>query len=272
VSVPRRVVLALAACAGALASVAAAADRHDFVTSYQRPGTSDYIVYYDELRRERFLESVAEELNRVLDLPATVTLRTAECGHSTTSWVADSHTVTVCYEYLDALLVIAGENGVAPERSEQMFSGGVTFALFSEIGRALVALYALPVPQGADRAADEFAAITLAAAEQSGDPSAAAALEFFDIALKDPDAGLEFLELHGFDRARLEDVACILYGNSPATHAQARALIAPERIARCPEDVLAVAHQWDLWLKDHARGGPMPAPPAPRSPPPPARS
>jgi len=261
----------LVAWAGSLACAAGAAERHDFITNYQRPGTSDYAVYYDELRRERFLESVAEELNRVLDLPATVTLDTAECGHSTTRWSAESRTVTVCYEYLDALLVIAGENGVTPERSEQMFSGAVTFALFSEIGRALVELYALPVPQGVDRAADQFAAITLAAAEQSGDPSAAAALEFLDLALKDPEAGLEYLELHGFDRARLEDVACILYGNSPASHAQARALIAAERIARCPEEVLGVARQWDLWLKDHARGGPMPVPPAPRSPPP-ARS
>jgi hypothetical protein len=266
-SASRAIAWGLAALATSLLSVASAVERHDFITNYQRPGTRDYLVYYDELRHERFLESVADELNRVLDLPATVTLRTAECGHSTTSWAIDSHTVTVCYEYLDALLVIAGENGVASERSEQMFSGGVTFALFSEIGRALTALYSLPVPQGVDRAADEFAAITLAAAEQSGDPSAAAALEFFDLALKDPDAGLEFLQLHAFDRARLEDVACILYGNSPATHAQARALIAPERIARCPEEVLAVAHQWDLWLKDHARGGPMPAAPAMSLPP-----
>jgi hypothetical protein len=267
-SAPCRAATLLVALAVSAAAPAAAAERHDFITNYQRPGTGEYGVYYDELRRERFLESVAEELNRVLDLPATVTLRTAECGHSTTSWALDSHTVTVCYEYLDALLVIAGENGVAPERSEQMFSGAVTFALFSEIGRALVALYSLPVPQGVDLAADQFAAITLAAAEQSGDPSAAAALEFLDLALKDADAGLEYLEPHGFDRARLEDVACILYGNSPATHTQARALIAPERLARCGEDVLAVAHQWDLWLKDHARGGPMPTPPAPRMPPP----
>ena len=254
---------------GALAAVptaAPAAERHDFVTNYEQPATGDYGVYYDELRHERFLESVAAELNRVLDLPATVTLRTAECGHSTTIWAADTRTVTVCYEYLDAVLVIAGDNGVVPERAEQMFSGAVTFALFAEIGRALVTLYALPVPAGAERAGDEFAAITLAAAEQGGDPSAGAALEFFDLALKDPDAGLEFLDMHGFDRARLEAVACILYGNSPATHAEARALLPPERIARCGEQVLAVAHQWDLYLKDHARGGSLPAPLAPKSP------
>lgn len=253
--------------AAALApALATAGERHDFITSYQAPETADYAVYYDELRKERFLESVGDELNRVLELPATVTLRTAECGHSTTTWSVETHTVTICYEFLDAVLVIAGENGVAPERSEQMFSGVVTFALFDEIGHALIALYSLPAPQGADRTADEFAAITLAAAEQEGDPSAAAALEFLDLALRDPQSGLEFLEQHGFDRARLESVACLLYGNAPSQHAGARALIAPDRLARCGEEVLAAAHQWDAFLKDHARGNApsgIPRPPSP---------
>ncbi len=266
----RRVVALLGAllCWVAAAN-AAAPERHDFITSYQQPETTDYGVYYDELRRERFLEAVADELNRVLELPATVTLRIAECGHSTTSWSAESRTVLVCYEFLDAVLVIAGESGATPERAEQMFSGAVTFALFDEIGRALVSLYSLPVPQGAERAGDEFAAVTLAAAEQEGDPSAAAALEFFDAALRDPESGLEFLQTHAFDRPRLETVACILYGNSPASHAAARerGLVPSERLSRCGEEVLAVAKLWDVYLKDHTRGGSIPAPPTVAPPP-----
>jgi hypothetical protein len=262
--------LLVAGTAGAAATTAP--ERHDFITSYQKPATTDYGVYYDELRRERFLESVAEELNRVLDLPATVTLTIAECGHSTTSWTAESHTVLVCYEFLDAVLVIAGESGATPERAEQMFSGAVTFALFNEIGRALVSLYDLPAPQGQDRAGDEFAAITLAAAEQEGDPSAAAALEFYDAALRDPESGLEFLETHAFGRSRLENVACILYGNAPGNHAAVRehGLVPPERLPRCGEEVLAVAKLWDVYLKDHTRGGAIPTPP-PVSPPPATR-
>ena len=244
------------------APAAPAAERYDFITSYQRPETADYQVYYDELRHERFLESVAEELNRVLELPATVTLRIVECGHSTTSWDAETRVVTICYEFLDAVLVIAGESGASSEHAEQMFSGAVTFALFDEIGRALVALYGLPVPRGVDRAGDEFAAITLASAEQEGDPSAAAAIEFFDDALKDPEAGLEFLETHDFDHERLETVACILYGNARANHAAslANGVISPERAPRCSEEVLAVARSWEGYLKDHARGGAAPSP------------
>ncbi|MEI8298550.1 MAG: DUF4344 domain-containing metallopeptidase [Pseudomonadota bacterium] len=271
-----RIVGRFAALFGALlvagAAIAAAPERHDFITVYQKPETADYGVYYDELRRERFLESVAAELNRVLELPATVTLRMAECSHSTTSWSAETRTVLVCYEFLDAVLVIAGESGATPERAEQMFSGAVTFALFDEIGRALVSLYGLPVPQGQERAGDEFAAITLAAAEQEGDPSAAAALEFYDAALRDPEAGLEFLETHAFGRARLEEVACILYGNAPGNHAavRERGLVPPERLPRCGEELLTVAKIWDVYLKDHTRGGPPTTPP-PVSPPPATR-
>jgi hypothetical protein len=259
--------LLLACLPVAAAPAPAPAPEHaSFVTTYQHPENPDFQVYYDELRHERFLESVAQELNRVLDLPATVTLRIAECGHSTTDWNPAGHVVTLCYEFLDAVLVLAGdgEGATTPEHAEQLFSGAVTFALFGEVGRALVSLYGLPTPQGAERAGDEFAAITLAAAEQDGDPSAAAALEFFDGALKQPDSGFEYLETHGFNRARLETVACILYGNAPTNHSQAvaRGILSAERVPRCAEEVVAAAKAWDLYLKDHSKPLPAPAPAA----------
>jgi hypothetical protein len=282
--------LAAAALPGAPArgveTPAGVAGGGSFLTSYEKPATADYAIFYDELRRERFLESVAQELNRVLELPAPVALRIAECGHSTTSWSAPTRTITICYEFLDAVLVIASEQTPSAERAEQLFSGAVTFALFDEVGQALVALYGLPAPGGPARAGDQFAAITLAAAEQEGDPSAAAALEFLNAALRKPDSGLEYLETHAFDKARLEDVGCILYGNAPGNHAAALAsgIVSAARAPRCAEEVVATAKAWDLYLKDHSRTrtvpaaepetapGPAPAVPADAASPPPEGS
>lgn len=261
--------LAASAAAEERAGARAPEDR-EFVPAYLEPETADYQVYYTELRRAHFLESVAQELNHVLTLPATVTLRIAECGHSTTSWVADTQTVTVCYEFLDAVLAIASEAAPSPERAEQLFSGAVTFGLFAEVGQALVSVYRLPVEKGPLQAGDEFAAITLAAAEQDGDGSAAAAVEFFDDALTKPGSGFEYLDTHGFDRARLETVACILYGNAPLNHAGAlaRGILSTARAPRCAEEMVAAAKAWDLYLKNHTRVPPvLPAPPAPPAPP-----
>jgi hypothetical protein len=261
---------ALAAAAVLLATLARAAspEHGAFLTVYERPRTSDYLVYRDELARERVLESVAEELNRVLELPASVTLAIAECGHSTTRWDGAARVATLCYEFLDAVLVIAGEAGVPAERAEELFSGAVTFALFAEVGRALVELRGLPAPQGAERAGDEFAALTLAAAEHDGDTGSAAAVEFFDIALKQPDSGFEYLETHQFDRARLETVACLLYGNAPRNHAAslARGILPKARAPRCAEELLAVAKSWEAALKPYSRGPAV----VPASPPPPS--
>jgi hypothetical protein len=83
----------------------------------------------------------------------------------------------------------------------------------------------------------------------------AAAVEFFDAALKQPDSGFEYLETHGFDRARLETVACILYGNAPGNHARslARGIIPAARAPRCAEELVAVAKAWELALRDHTR-------------------
>jgi hypothetical protein len=229
-------------------------DTGDFVARYVPPQTPDYAIYHDQLRAERFLESVARELNRALRLPADVTLRLAECGHSTTEWSRDTRTVTLCYEFLDAVIAIAGD-GQTPERAEQLFSGAVTFALFAEVGRGLVAVYDLPVDGTPLEAGDEFAAISLAAAERDGDRAAAAAVQFLEHALRTPESGFEWLETHRFDRARLERVACLLYGNAPQNHAASveSGLVTRERAPRCAEDLLKVAQAWDRRLQDHTQ-------------------
>lgn len=260
----RRVRIALGVLGAFSLPVARAAPPAEFHTVYAPPVADEYRIYYEELSREHFLESVAEELNHVLVLPHPIRLAIAECGHSTTAWVAASRTVTVCYEFLDAVLVIAGDSAGSQARAEQLFSGAVTFALLAEVGHALVEEYRLPVPGDALRAGDEFAAITLASAERNGDPSAAAAVEFFDAALRKPDSGFEYLETHRFDRDRLETVACILYGNAPADHAASleHGIVSKSRAPHCAEAVVAVASTWDRYLKSHTRQ-PAPVAPAP---------
>jgi hypothetical protein len=253
--------LAAAALGSVTATATAATERAEFVTAYIRPATADYRLYQDDLQHERFLESVADELNRALELPARVTLRLAECGHSTTRWEAGERAVTVCYEFLDAVLSITSDAGFTGERAEQLFAGAVTFALFAEVGRALSELYGLPAPRGAERAGDEFAAVTLAAADRDGDANAAAAVEFYDLALKQPESGFEYLETHGFDRPRLETVACVVYGNAPAHHAALldAGLVPAARAPRCAEELVALAQFWEGALRDHSRAPPATA-------------
>jgi hypothetical protein len=259
-STARRGGAAAALLVAALGCTTALAAHAEFVTAYQRPQSADYLVFHDQLRRERFLERVADELNRVLELPATVTLRLAECGHSTTAWDGAARTVTVCYEFLDAVLVIAAGSGATGARVEQLFSGAVTFALFAEVGRALVELYALPAPQGAERAGDEFAALTLAAAERAAAPSATAGVEFFALALEEPESGFEYLETHRFDRPRLETVACLLSGRAAAGRAAEplRDIVPAERAPHCADELAAVAAAWDAALRDRSRGPRLP--------------
>ena len=183
-----------------------------------------------------------------------MTLRLAECGHSTTEWSGDTRTVTMCYEFLEAVIAIAGD-GETAEAAEQLFSGAVTFALFAEVGRGLVAVYGLPIAGTPLEAGDEFATVSLAAAERDGDRAAAAAVQFLAHALRTPDSGFEWLETHRFDRARLERVACLLYGNAPRNHAASleSGLVPRERAPRCAEDLLQVAQAWDRRLQEHTQ-------------------
>lgn len=240
-----------------------------FLTTYSEPVNADYGVVYAELRRQRFLESVADALNRQVVLAPPVTLKVAECGHSTTSWSAETRTITVCYEFLDAAVVLAGEAGVSPARTDPLVAGAVTFALFGEVGNVLIGAYGLPAPRGSAAAGDEFAALTLAAVERNGDTAATMAIEFFDAVLGIPDSGFEYLEDHAFDRARLENVACIVYGLAPGNHPYVleRGLIATARLPHCAEEAGALARMWDAALREHARpADPPPVPPATAAP------
>jgi Putative metallopeptidase len=238
-----------------------------FHVQYRAPHNADYATYRDELKRERFLESVTADLDATLKLPAPLTVELAECGHSTASHSDTAHSVTVCYELIDALVAIAQSDRPAPERAQARFSGALTYVLLAEIGAALVSEYALSLPldSSSAQAGTEFAALSLASAERDAEPIGAGALELFTLALANRNSGFEYPADHGLDRVRLEDMACILYGNAPGNHASvvSGGLLPEARAPHCAEEVVELAKRWDGYLKPHARPGATPAAAAP---------
>ena len=260
--------MSIAALLLALAAPAAAPPAmQGFRVQYRAPHNADYTTYMDELKRERFLESVAADLDATLKLPTPLTVELAECGHSTARHNNTAHTVTICYELIDAVLAISQSDRAAPERAQARFSGALTYVLLAEIGAALVSEYALTLPLDASsaQAGSEFATLSLASAEREGEPIGAGALELFTLALAIRDSGFEYPADHGLDHVRLEDMACILYGNSPGNHASvvSGGLLPEARAPRCAEEVVTLAKRWDGYLKPHSRPGTTPAAAAP---------
>jgi hypothetical protein len=236
-----------------------------FLVEYGPVATEDYLRYEEVLRESRVLESVTASLTRTLRLPHDITVRVEECGGSDASWDLASHRVQLCYELLQAVLelstAVAGEDD---ERAERWFSGTITFIVFHQLGHALLDVLPLKTGLPSELAADQFAMVALGGAV--GQPQEVlGALEFLHHTVGSEDAaGLGFLETHGYDRARVDKLACGFAGALPAAmpwleQLQLLPLSGP---AHCGEGFAATHRQWDLWLAPWVRSplksGPRP--------------
>lgn len=243
------------------APAAVPADAGRFVVEYGPVRTADYLEYETVLRDGRVLENVAASLNRTLRLPEAVTLRVEECGDSTANWDRTARRVSVCYELLQAVLEVAvAAAGDDEDRADRWFSGMTTFIVFHQLGHALgdvLGLHDVPPPE---TAADQFALVALGGAV--GQPQEVlGALEFLDFAVgNESAAGLGFIETHGYDRARVDRLACGFAGALPATlpWLERLKLLPVGGAARCGEEFALIDRQWDErlapWLRAPSRG------------------
>lgn len=222
-----------------------------FLVEYGPVTNEDYARYEEVLRADRVLENVTASLTRSLRLPQDITVRVEECGASDADWDPATRRVRLCYELLQAVLELsvaaAGEDDDA--RAERWFSGMTTFIVFHQLGHALVDVLPLRTLLAPEIVADQFALVALGSAV--GQPQEVlGALEFLRFAVGNEQAeGLGFLENHGYDRVRVDRLACGFSGALPATLPWLEALrLLPESAARCGEEFATIDRQWDQWL------------------------
>lgn len=227
-----------------------------FLVEYGPVETADYAEYESVLRDGRVLENVTASLNRSLRLPRDITLRVEECGESTADWNAAQGRARLCYELLQAVLELSvAAAGEDEERADRWFSGMTTFVVFHQLGHALATVLDLEPALAPETAADQFALIALGGAV--GQPQEVlGALEFLDFAVgSESAAGLGFIERHGYDRARVDRLACGFAGALPAAIPllEQLRLLPAEGASRCGEEFARIDRQWDQrlapWLR-----------------------
>lgn len=234
-----------------------------FLAEYGPVSNEDYVRYEEVLRADRVLENVTASLTHSLRLPQDITVRVEECGSSDADWDPVTRRVRVCYELLQAVLELsvaaAGEDDEA--RAERWFSGMTTFIVFHELGHALVDILPLRTTLVPEVAADQFALVALGSAV--GQPQEVlGALEFLRHTVGNEAAeGLGFIENHGYDRVRVDRLACGFAGALPATQPwlEQLRLLPAAGAAHCGEEFAALDRQWDQWLAPWLRTPPAPA-------------
>jgi hypothetical protein len=101
-------------------TIAASSALHvdQFRAAYEAPKNPAHQALYEQLKAARSLESLREFLS-FIRLPRVLTLKIAGCdGDDNAAYVPEDLTVTVCYEYLEAVRKIAPTTATPESHTE----------------------------------------------------------------------------------------------------------------------------------------------------------
>ncbi|MFN2595859.1 MAG: DUF4344 domain-containing metallopeptidase [Pyrinomonadaceae bacterium] len=232
------------------------ADAGDFRVEYGAARARGEAELRQDLRENRVLEGLADELNKALALPADVTLAFDECGKADATYDAGARRVSVCYELVDSLYDAFRDAKSDDERDDKVV-GATVFVFQHELAHLLAQIYKLPAADEAEGAADELALFLLT--REAGDADDAA-LDAAEALTRDesPGAGGEEVFLrgaHALDRRRQSDLLCWLYARDGEKY---KFLIEDgelpaERAERCGGEFAQVERDWAERLKPYLK-------------------
>jgi hypothetical protein len=138
-------------------------------------------------------------------------------------------------------------------------SGNMLFTLLHEMGHTHITEMGLPVLGREEDAADAFAVVTMlkVGSSFSHDVLVQAVMGWFLSAERDEKEGvkLSFYDVHGLDRQRAYQIACLMIGSNPDRFEDlAKKIDMPEeRRSSCQGDYSNASWSWETLMKSHRR-------------------
>ena len=231
------------------AAVAASPGLHvdQFRAVYEAPKNPAHRGLYEQLKAARTLERFREFLS-FIRLPRVVTLKLAGCdGDDNAAYVPEDLTVTVCYEYLEAVRKIAPTtatpDGVTPDNAVR----GPLFEVFlHEVGHALFDQLHIPILGREEDAADQFAAFTLVHLnEQTARDTVLGVGWMYAQEAKEATLSRSTLaDVHDLAGQRFYNLLCIAYGADPRLFADLveKNYLPADRAEDCADEYGQVAY------------------------------
>lgn len=196
-----------------LASPAASQSRRPWLRTElgpaQDPGS---VAVRSWMERTRLLAPMEFYFNRWVRMPRPVTLRGVECAASDVRWVPEQAAVEVCYR----MGVRVAGLLTGPDSVRMAEFPATAFFVMHGVAHAVVDELNLSAPGGDEQAVDEVMALMLPAWE----PEASGAFLLRSVrTLHRVDRGWDewaWVRTHRLTPARLETIACLVYGANPS--------------------------------------------------------
>jgi hypothetical protein len=151
-------------CAAALAftlvsPVSPLAQQSQIKISYEQPTNSQLRPIYERLKQRHVLEEL-QAFMTPLRLPRQLTVRTAECGATTTEYKPQGP-ATVCYEMVDFIEKLAAQHAQDQDSAQMAIAGAVIETVLHETAHAIFDVLQVPIWGREDDAADRLAALIM---------------------------------------------------------------------------------------------------------------
>jgi hypothetical protein len=217
---------------------------------YVPPRDDRYQRSYEEMRRRRLLENLAQAL-AFIRLPRPLSLRLDECDGESNAWYdEDEHVATFCYEWLDELLRDGAARG-----GDDAVLGPVVFMYLHEIGHAVFHMLGVPILGREEDAADQLATLILlrAGPEAARGTLDGAARMFAPGAEPHVPDESELADVHSLDAQRYYNLLCLVYGSDPDAYAALAKdnRLPPDRADGCEQEYQQVVRAARQLLARH---------------------
>ncbi len=232
-------------------------DKGDFTVEHIAVKNPRYVEIDNQIKEEKLLEKAADKLNRSLNLPYNIDLRTKNCGEVNAFYNADDHSVTVCYELMEHFYKVFRSSGLDDRKAYDKMFDAVRFAFLHEIGHALIDIYDLPITGNEEDAADRCSSfINLTELGEDGVNAVLAAADAFDIEARNSTGKRNLADEHLLQEQRFYNSLCMIYGSNTTEYAYIveQQYLPKERAERCPQEYEQTVQSWSVllapWRKD----------------------
>lgn len=244
-----------------------AASLGDFVLRYDPPRQAASMPVHARMVELDLLSRVPElqVLDRILVLPAPITVRAAECAGDGTIYTPGTREIEICYALLQVLWsrgeLLAREAAADDVDSfaQRYVWANLRFILAHEVGHALIEELDLPVTGRIEDAVDQFASLLMQQVVEAGETRDDVAWNLRMVAtdLLTGSQGqypLEaYADAHALGEQRYFNLQCLLYGSDQARFADLveGGDLPADRARTCPRETRRVAQAWWRLLRPY---------------------
>ena len=240
-------------------------DKGNFSVEYSAVQNPQYAEINESFRKQRVLESIADDLNAAIAIPENVLITFKECGTPNAFWNPRDRQIVMCYELMAQMTEDFKPLAKSEEDLGDKVGGALTFAFIHELGHCLIDVLKLPSTGREEDAVDQLSTFVLVGLKgEEGERMAISGalswgIQYERLAKSGKTAAeLDMLwaDEHSMDGQRFYNILCWVFGHNPNKYmAMVNDPLPEARAVRCPMEYSRLANAWLSLLKPYLKDG-----------------